>query len=252
MSQRDFIPEPRERGLDVGTFGRRRQRRARDHHDRDLQLPRRMDLGVCRLTARVLADDNVNTLRPHERQLIVETKWSAAQDHLGTRRQTTLLRRVDGTDEVAMLGRRPEGRDLGSPNGEKHSTRLGSKRCHRSVRVCDLAPIITCRGHPGRALQAQQRKVQRVGGDNSIRRNARGVRMGCVDNCFDLLAAHPVDEPLCAPKTPDARGAGGQQRRLGASRQRVGRREPPVARQGLSQRVTLRCASEYEDAHGNP
>jgi hypothetical protein len=252
MSQRDIIQEPRERGLDVETFGRRRQRRSCDHHDRDLQLTRRMDLGMCRLTARVLADDNVNTLRPHERQLVVETKWSSAQDQLGIRWQTILLRRVDRTDEIAMLGCRPEGRDLGSSNSEKHSPRLWSKRCHRSIRVGHLAPVITRRSHPSRTLQPQQRHVQRVGSNYGICRNARGVGMGRVDDCFDHLTAHPIDEAFGAPKASDARGAAGQQRRLGASRQRVGRREPAVARQGLGQRVTLRCASEYEDAHGNP
>ena len=252
MIRRDLVPEPGERGLDVGTFRRRRQRWARDYHDRDLQLARRMDFGVRRLTARVLADDNINTLRPHERQLIIEIKWPSAQDHLSTRRQTILLRRVDGTDEIAMLGRRPERRDLGSSNGEKNSARLWAKRCHRSIRVGHLAPIVSCRWHPCRTLQSQQRHVQRVGGNNGIARNPGCVGMGRVDNCVDLFAAHPIDEALGAPKTTDARGATGPQRRFGAPCQGVGRREPAVARQGLGQRVSLCCASEYEDAHGNP
>ncbi len=252
MSRWNFVPEPGERGLDVGTFWRRRQRWARDHHDRNLQLTRRTDLGVCRLTARVLADDNANAVRAHERQLVIETKWPSVQDHLGTRRQTILLRSVDGTNEVAMLGRRPEGRDLGSSNGEEHCARLWPQRCHRSVRVDRLAPIIARRRHPCGTLQPQQRYVQGVGGDNGIRRNPGSVGMGRVDDCVDLLTAHPIDEALCASKASDTCGTAGQQRRLGASCQRVGRREPAVARQGLSQRVALRCASEYEDAHGNP
>jgi hypothetical protein len=76
--------------------------------------------------------------------------------------------------------------------------------------------------------------------------------MGRVDDCFNLLTAHPIDKTLGSPKPSDARGATGPQRRLRAPCQRVGRREPAIARQGLGQRVTLRCASEYEDAHGNP
>jgi len=252
MSRRDFVPEPGERGLDVGTFWRRRQRWARDHHDWDLPLPRRTDLGVCRLTSGVLADDNIDTLRPHERQLVIEIKWSSAQDYVGTGRQTILLRRIDGTNEVAMLRRRAEGRDLCSSNCEEHITRLRSKGCHRSVRVWNLAPVITRRSHPSSTLQPQQRHAQRVGGNYGIRGNARGVGMGRVDDCVDLLTAHPIDESLRATKTPDTRGAAGQQRRLGAPCQRVSRREPAVPRQGIGQRVSLRCASEYEDAHGNP
>ena len=252
MSRYDFVPEPGEGRLDVGAFLCRRQLRARDHYDWDLQLPRRPNLGVCSVTARVLADDNIDTPRPHERQLVIEVKGSSAQDHLRQRWQSFLIRRVDGTDEVAMLGCRPEGRNLGSSNGEEHIARLRSKRSHRSIGVRHLAPIITRRSHPCRTLQPQQRHAQRVGGNYGIRGNARGVGMGRVDDCVDLLTAHPIDESLRATKTPDARCAPGPQRRLGAPCQRVGRGEPAVTRQGLGQRVALRCASEYEDAHGNP
>jgi len=249
MSYFNQAAEPAHRRRCIGTLVCIRQLWSRDHDHGNAELTRRNDLGVSRRAAGILADEHPDPAFAHQRQLILELKWTAPQDHFREWRQIAGRWRVHRTNDIAMLRCALERRQLGSADGEKHGSRCLAQHHACILGIRDLPPIITPVTLPGRPMQAQQRQTAVPRGRDGIGRNARSVRMCRIDHGTNTLVAQPRRKPFGTAETTDARIAPREQWRFRAARQRIGRTEALIARQLRRQSPCLSRAAENEDAH---
>lgn len=244
--------QPRKRGIDVGALGCVRNGGPRDHHHRNTELTRGLDLGVCRRPASVLADHDIDAVMLQQRQFIRERKWPALENNLRLRRQTFSIRRIDSAHQIAVLRRGRERRHLLAADGKKGALRLLAQRCSRRSHIRNDAPIVARLQLPFSPLQSQQRNVSDRGSFNGVARHLRRERMGCINHRTDALIHQPARQTIHTAEAADAAGCGGQQRLLRAARERIKGVETGIARKTLGQLKSFRRAAENENAHDTP
>src|SRR5690606_9475397 len=96
-------------GLDALRLGKRR---AADHDHGEAKRPRRRDLGVGRLATAVAADDPLDGMRRKQRAVAVLVERAARDDIFRARQLRSRLDWIDAANEIGVLRRRLERRDL--------------------------------------------------------------------------------------------------------------------------------------------
>ena len=242
--------DPIQHGVEVEErFGLRRLRPF-DQNDLKPELARRLDLGVGRLAAAVLGDQNFDRFRPHQLDLIGEREGPAGEDQLVIRKRVDLGRRVDRAHEIAMLRGAPEGGEPEAPLGEKDDAARGAQRLDGFVDRGDLGPSVAGQRLPRQAGKNGQRAACGAAGYKRVRGHAGREGMGRVDNRLDPLGFEVGGEALGATEAADPlRDRRGRRTRRGAG-QRERRGDAGLFREPACERACFRRAAENKEAKG--
>ncbi len=216
--------------------------------DRDAELSRRFDLGIGRITAAVLGDEDIDPFPCHQRDLIVEREGAARQHEAIVRQFGRRLRRIDAADEIMMDGGRLESRKLQTPDGEKHAARNLAERARRCRGIIDLAPAIAVTRHPRRSREESKRHAGFRASDFRMRRHLLGKRMRRIDDESDRFGLQIRGQPGNAAEAADAKGDRRQHWILGSPGERESWRDARVARKPLGKQPGLRRAAEDQYA----
>ena len=222
--------------------------RGRPAHDDDFdpKRARRFDLGVGRAAAAVLGDQRLHRLVAHKRDFVCEREGPPLKDELAAGKGVDLRGPVDRPDDIAMLGRSREGRELQPALGEEDCFRGGSESVNGLIDCRDLDPAIAKLACPGWASEDDMRRIRRSASRDRIRGHARSERMRRVDDGADALADKKSGQACDATEAANALG----DRRLRGIGGRPGERQHGrnigVASKPARERARLRRATENE------
>ncbi len=187
----------------------------------------------------------------HEREFVGLVKGAAAGDIRGMRHGKRRIDRIDAADEIMVLRRLHEWRELVAPQRHKDPAQSAPERGHRLRDIGDLGPAIAGKAQPRRPVEREVRNLRTLGRTHGIFRDRCRVGMRRIDQGVDACNSEIIGKPLGAAETAGAHrdrlrrgcgGAPGERERHGEVRARgKPRRKPP----------RLRRAAENEDAsHG--
>jgi hypothetical protein len=220
-----------------------------DHDDWKAKRARCYYLGVGRIGAGILGNDNIDGVSAHEGDLGLRLERPALQDQFGPRRHRIRRGRVYRADEVAVLRGRAKRADLLPPDREKHVLRLFSERGHGLVRVGNADPFVAVLLQPRRSHEREERDSRDTRRGDGVRRNARREGVRSIDDCLDGVLLRPLHEPVGAAKTAAARRDRRHAWRGRTAGQRQYRAEARIAGEAPSQLGRFARAAENEDAH---
>ena len=229
----------------VKRFGFGSRGPAHDNH-LDFKRARRLDLGVSRVTAAVLCHQSFDVLASHEREFVSERKRTARQDQLAAGQGVDLRGPVDRPHDEAMLRGSREGGELEPALREEDCSRGGPKSLDGLLDCRDLDPAITRLARPRRPAEDDKRRAGCATGVDRVGRDARGERMGGVDNGVDVLAGEKRRQAFGAAKTADASRDRRRSRFGRRPRERQDRRNIGLIRDLPRERAGLRRAAENE------
>ena len=222
-----------------------------DQDHRHTQRPRRHDLGITGLAARVLAHQPIDTLIAQDGKLAVNAEWAACGEDLHTVQGGWEIGRIDHADDVVMLRFGGERNERLPADGEQDALgSLGQSR-RGGFEIGDFCPAIAGDRLPGRPLKRDEGYAGGLGGGHSIGADAGSERMRGIDQDVDAKGAQMSSQPRRAAKAPDTHRDPWQPGRLGAASQRQDGIEPIVAGHLLGERAGLGGAAENEQFQGH-
>ena len=229
---------------------RRRVGRGRpaQHDHLDAERTRGGDLAIGGAAAAVLGDHDVDAMFGHQRAVIGLRERSAPGQINHMRQRQRRIDRIDAADQIMMLRRIGERRELIAAERDEHAARRLAQRTHRCRHVIDLDPAVAFDGGPGRPLQHHERHAGLPRSHERVRRDAAGIRMRRVDQHVDALArqiirqARGAAEAAAADRNRLARG------RSGPAGERQRHVELAAAGQSFRQQARFGRAAENEDA----
>jgi hypothetical protein len=220
-----------------------------DHDDWKAKRARCYYLGVGRIGAGILGNDNIDGVSADEGDLGLWLERPALLNQLGAWRQRIRRGRLDRADEVAVLGCCAKRADLLAPNREKDAPRPVSERGHCLVRVGNTDPLVVVLLPPRRSHVREERDSRDTRRGDGVRRDARCERVRCVDDCLDGVLLHPLHETIHAAKTAAARRDRRHAWRSRTAGERQRRGEARISGEAPSQLGRFASAAENEDAH---
>ena len=164
---------------------------------------------------------------------------------MGERRRQ--VDRLDGAEEVVMVGRQREARALlATDRHEQAKRRQGGERSYEGIEIGEAAPVIAGDGFPGRAQQADGRYAGFNGCLGGTRRDPRGEGMRRNDKRIGRFVAKPGGE---ARRAAEPTAAGGEGLRRGLIRAAGERKHGLVAglgREMLAEHARFGGSAENE------
>jgi len=230
-----FHPRP------VGQFG------SRDHHHRNVEFARGVDLGMRAGATGVAGDNPFDSARAHQFQLALEREWPARHDDVRVGKRERPGRRIDKSQGVGVL--RP-GAECGDvlPSDRKENAGALERQCrHGGGGIGCLDPrVARCFG-PWRALERDQPRSGGCAGDDRVAAHLDREGMGSIDDVCDLFPSNVFGKAAGASET------------AGARRQRLrcrGARAPSIgigrlnsrARDGIGKQVSVARSAQYKGA----
>ena len=243
------MSKPNQRFLNRLDRLRRRQGRPAQHDDRDCERTRRRDLAVAGVPAAIFGDQNVDSAPLEQRAFILRAERAAHRQIFGTRQLEWRRNWIDAADDIVMLRRRHEGRELLATHCQKYAARQLSQLARGFRHCADLLPAVTFLLDPWRPTQHQEADIGEPRSLDRVARDLHGEGMGCVNERADALRCEIIGKPPCAAKPADAEWDRSADRRRGPARKRQGDGGALAIREALSEVPCFRCAAENEDAH---
>ena len=164
-----------------------RRFRAPHHDDRYSERPSRLDLRVGRAAATVFGDERLDPLASHEVEFARKREGTTRQDQFVFGQSVDLRRGIDRPNDIAVLWGVGENRELKPPLGQQYDFAVCAERLDPRRYRRNLDPAIAGFQPPGRTGENDERDAGRAAGGGGVGRNARGERMGRVDDSCDLL-----------------------------------------------------------------
>jgi len=239
--------EPRHRLVDGCDHGNVHGRRPPQQNNREAERSRRSDLAVRRYTATVLRDDDVDPVLAQQFAFRIFAEGPAFKNVTRVRHLQWRIHRIDAANQVTVLGRCGEGRDLLTADGEKHAAGFGPQGPRRLLGVMHIDPSIAGHGAPRRPTQGKERRARLCGGTLRMRRHRRGVRMRGVDQRVDLVVAQVLYEARRSAETARAYRHGLRQWRGSAAGQGQSNRPIVTNRELLAEQSRLRRTAQNKD-----
>ena len=144
-----------------------------------------------------------NAVLPHQRSLFGFAEWAAILDGDDARYRQGIADRLDGADDVTVLGRGREGRQFEAADGQKNPARRRAERGGGLRHGRNLGPAVAgCRA-PRRPAQGEQLHAALRACCGGVARDHRGERMRRIDNQPDAVLRKPARQPLRATKSAD-------------------------------------------------
>ena len=218
------------------------------HYDVYTQRARRRDLAVGRAPATVLGDHRIDSMRAHKRLIMGRAERTTIGDIADARQRQRRFDGVDAADQIKVLRRRDERRELGAAERNKDPARSFSQSAHRISDIDCFDPTVTRNSAPWRPAKHNQRHARLVGGSAGICRNDIGVGMRRVDQSVDAFLANILGKTGGAAEAAAANRHRLWRRRLGAAGQRCDDFEIRAFRQPLGQFSRFGRAAEDKDA----
>lgn len=240
-------------GID-GRYGSRAgKRRALDHQHRDAQPSRRLDLRVGRRAAGIFGDDESDTVVAQQGDFVVQRKGSARSDVVCMRNVKRWLDRIDAANEIMVLRCCLEGQKFLTTEREEGVCAFRAKSSHSTLDIGHALPVIIGLFFPRRALQSDKRNIRQSCGLNGVGRDARRIRVRCIDQQIELVFG---DERSQTTRTAKATGSHRHRLRNGIPSAASHGQKQPVAgvfSQFSGQNAGIRRAAENEDGacHGS-
>jgi hypothetical protein len=223
--------------------------RAPDHHDRNLQRPRGLDLGVGGPSATVLGNDDLNAFLPHQLRLITSEEGPSRQDKPVPGQGHNVGRPINGANDIAVLWRGCKRGELQTAMGQKSAARHLTERSDGGFGIISGNPPVAVLLFPGGPGERHKRNAGALAGADRILRNAYSEWMRGIDDCLNMLREEKIVEPVDPAKTTDAE----RNRRLsgvfGTARERQYGGDVIALRQTPRQQARLSGASEDKNAH---
>lgn len=217
------------------------------HDHRESERTRGCDLAVGRGAAAVLGHDDFDAMLRQQNLLVAFGKWTAADNVRRVRHIQRRLDRIDTPDEIVVLRRRGERRDLVPADGEQHTFRRRSERRNGAGHIIDANPAIARHNAPCRSPQGNQRNPGRMGSFCGVFRNHRGIGMRGIDQGVDMFGGEISGQSFRAAKTADPHRNRLSRRRFGAAGERQHRFDVGAIRQQSRELPRFRRAAEYEN-----
>lgn len=221
---------------------------ASQQNDRDASRAGGGNFGIGCRAAGIFGDQNINVFGREQRGFLRFGKRPARQDQaVSGAGPVKVLQpgwRVNGADEVKMLGRMGEFGQIQPAMGEENA--LGSQRQggDRSGNRINLLPDIAALLFPSRTGQLNQRNLRCRTRERSVTRHLTGKRMGGIDNTGDVVRFEIGYQPFDTTKAAAAKRHG-LARRLCAASERQGRMKFALKR--LRQRACLGGAAQNQN-----
>ena len=239
--------KPRHRLPDGRRPLNRQFRRPAQQHHGDAERARRNDLAVSREAAAVLRDHDIDRMSEEQRPLSFLFEGTSAENVARMRNRQRRIHRIDASNQIAVLGRRSEVRDLLPAERQEHILGLDAQRAHGLMGIENFGPPIAGDGAPWRPAQRNHRGLRLRGGALRMSRDRRRIRMSRIDQCVDRIVAEILRESGDPAEAAAPYGYGLSRGRGGAARQRQGRRDIGAGRKVLPDLSRLRRASKNED-----
>jgi hypothetical protein len=239
--------KPRNRLPDGRRPLHRQFRRPVQQHHGDAERARGNDLAVSREAAAVLRDHDIDRMCDEQRPLLFLFEGTSAENVARMRNRQRRIHRIDASNQIVVLGRRSEVRDLLPAQREEHVLGLDAQGAHGLVGIENFGPPITGDGAPWRPAQRNHRGFGLRGGAERMSRDRRRIRMSRINQCDDRIVAEILRESSDPAEAAAPYGYCLSQRRGGAARQRQGRRDIGAGREVLPDLSGLRRTSKNED-----
>lgn len=223
-----------------------RARRARYHQHRNVELPRRFDLGIGSRATGVLGDDEADAVFPQEMDFVFHRKRTSRRYVAGMGHAQRRLDGIDTADEVMVLGCGFKGQQFLTAKGQKSVFAVWSQSLNRSLDIGHLLPVIAILSFPSGSLQSNQRHVCDFSGFRGVGGYSRGIGVGRV---YQEIKAVIGDE--CGKAIHPTKAAAAHRHRLRhgiAGAARHGQQQPVAGfvRQLASHDAGIGCATENE------
>ena len=222
------------------------RRPAQEHHG-DAERACRSDLAVGREAAAVLRDHDINRMREEQHPLLLLFEGTSGENVARVRNRQRRIHRIDASNQIVVLGRRSEVRDLLAAQREEHVLGLDAQGADGLVGIENFGPPITGDGAPWRPAQRNHRGFRLRGGAERMSRDRRRIRMSRINQCVDRIVAQILRESGDPAEAAAPYGYSLSRGRGGAARQRQGRRDVGAGRKVLPDLSRLRRASKNED-----
>ena len=224
-----------------------RRRSAFHEHDGQAEDACGDDLAPGRLTAGVLADDDVDAMGAQKLDFRFDGKGAAGEQIVDMGRVERRIDWIDAAHEIMVLRRCVEGLRLLPADGEEDAARLAAQRDDGIRDRADARPTVAVTLLPAQPLQPQERNAGRFSGGAGIGGNLFGEGMRRIHHEFDGLSGKIGGKPVDAAETAGAHRDGlrrGVDRAAG-ERKRDGEVGP--ARKPVREIAGFRRAAQYED-----
>lgn len=211
------------------------------------------NLGVGGASSRIFGDEKFDALILQQSGFFGLAKWSARENE-AVRNCTAgegveTVRPIDGADEIEMLRRFGECRQIEAAMGQENAPgRLGEcgNRLLDRVHFCPEILLLTL---PCRTRQLNQRNLRRGTGNHSVSRHLCGEGVGRIDDAGDVFLCEVAEQPGNATKAATAKRHG-LHRRLGSPGKRQGkapRLPSALVVQAFGKLARLKSAAQNKD-----
>lgn len=225
-------------------------RRAVDEDNGQAKGARGGDLAVGGLAPAVLGHDHLDAPGGEQRALVGLGKGASGEERLRAGRQVGGRDGLDAADEVGVLRRGAEGRDLLPADGEQDAPGRPAEGRRRRGHVRHADPAVAGARLPRRALQDDEGNGRCGRGPRGVFRDPAREGMGRVHENGDGVGAEPVGEAVRSSEAAHANGGGRKLGRAGPAGE--GKRDPEARAGGKAggERPGLAGAAKDEDVHG--
>jgi hypothetical protein len=241
--------KPHHHRINVEQFGGAINPRAPYHHDGNFEIACGLDLCVGRRSATVLADNEVNALVAHELAFGPLGKRPARKNKAMPRQRQDVGWPIDGADNVGMLRRPRERRQLQPAVSQQDTSRTIAKSPNRRINVINLNPPIAALPLPSRPGESDERNVSASASAPRVFRNAHSERMRGIDHRIDVLRHEIMGQSIGPSKTANPEWDRRRHGVFSATGERQYRFDGDIRGEPPRQHAGLSGASEDKDAH---
>jgi len=239
--------EPRHRSLDRFDRGRF-WRCGPAHYDHvKPERTRRGNFAVGGIAAAVLRNNHIDGVRGQQRAIVSLAERPARGNVGHVRQRQRRIDRIDAADQIMMLRRAGEGRDLVTAKRDKNAARFVTDSDHRRAGITHLDPVIALYGGPGRPAQRHERHSDLTRGRCGIGRNDAGIGMRRINQCVDVLLEEVIGKTASTAEPADANRYGLRHGRSRPSGERQRDVETAAFGEAFAEQAPFRCATEDED-----
>ena len=221
-----------------------------DHHNWQVQRPRRRNLGDSARAARVLCNDQFGAVFPQQGRIVGNIEGPSRDDHIRVGQGQGAVRRIHEAQKIMVLRLGSKGVDVLAADGEERPPRRASKGGDSGVDVRDRGPAVAVTRNPGRALEGNERCAVCSASGKGVGAHPCCKWVGGVDHMGDPFGLKIAAKPLYPAKAAQTHVDRLARRRPGSAGVGI---DAGKARPGdcLGHEVRLGRAAEQEDAcHG--
>jgi len=241
--------KPRHHLINVSQLINAIDLRAPDHHNRNLEGVRGLDLSVGGLTAAILGNEDLNAFLPHQLHLITADEGTPREDKPVLWQDRNVSRAINCTNKVGMLRRGRKRGELQPAVGQKNTARYITQRSNSGFGIIRVDPPIAVLRFPGGPGEGNKRNAGALASAGGIFRNPFGERMCGVDHRINMLREEKSAQSVGPTKTADAVRNGRPLRVFGTACERQYRGDVIALRQTPRQYARLSRTSEDKNAH---